>query len=187
MLHGTVYALLFLLVFNDQLVSSKEQYLVRQERKKFVNDTFKINIKASLLFNFIFISTSLLLTVIFQDFEFLIKSKYFIGVIISFVINSVYYVFVGAVFCLIYTILFSKTRALIFTFLSMVVLSAMCLIYKIWTPVNELFIYDLLYYNRLSILDVVFKFIKIIILIVFIHYVTLQIFREKDVLHSEDL
>lgn len=187
MLHGTVYALLFLLVFNDQLVTSKEQYLVRQERKKFLNDTLRINIKVSLLFNLIFISTSAVFIVIFQDFELLIKSNYFIGVLISFVINSVYYVFVGAIFCLIYTILFSKTRALLLTFLSVVVLSVMCLIYKIWTPVNELFIYDSLYYNRLSVLDVVLKFIKIVILIGFIHYVTFQIFREKDVLRSEDL
>lgn len=187
MLHGTVYALLFLLILNDQLVTSKEQYLVRQERKKFLHDTFKINIIVSLLFNFIFISTSLVLTMIFQDFELLIKSKYFIGVLISFVINSVYYVFVGAVFCLIYTILFSKTRALLFSFISMVVLSVMCLIYRIWTPIIELFIYDSLYCNKLSVLDVVFKFVRIVILIGFIHYVTFQIFKEKDVLRSEDL
>lgn len=181
---GTVYTLLYLLLLNEYLPNYNLQYLVRMKRTSFLFYIYKRILCSSLLFVTIFVGVGTLFTTLFINQELLVSSGYYIGVIISFILLELYYFFTGTFFCLLDTFFFSKTKSLIIAFLLLVFLTYLPNFFNIWMPINILVVFDLLFVDKLYVMNVLFEVIKIMLIIFFIWYVTLKVFKDKDVFHE---
>lgn len=185
-LHGTVYPLFYIFMLNEYLPKINVQYLLRMKRTTFIYKSAQKIFLSSLVYTFIFISTETALVTIFVNHQFLIRSNYYFGIILSVLLTVLYYIFVGSLF-LLNTILFSKTKAFIVSFIMLTLFvnyQRILNLPKFWLPVEVIVVFDFLFKNKLHLINVCLDAVKIIVLTAFIYFLAVSIFKDKDVLNE---
>lgn len=187
MLLGTMYPFLFLLLLNQNLNNCNILYLIRMGRNKYLMNTFRAVCQSALSFTFIFTVVQFVFIISFSNFNLLIQANYFYYFMSAYLVYCSFYIMTGLIFVLIKFLLSSQTKALIFTFIIMLTISVIGLVYHRWTPVMELFIYDRLITNSLTISLLFLKIIKFMILSFGIGFISFFIFKEKDITSNESV
>lgn len=183
MLHGTIYALLFLLLLFSSIPNNITQLMVRMSRKKFIKNVITNVILQAFIFVGIFTSINLILTLYFVDVSILVKSRFFIGIIISFVSTILLYILIGTVFSIFFVYSFSEAKSLIFTFIISTILVCGDLILGWKTPFHNTVVYDYLLSSGFNLINFLYICIKNIVLIYCAYYILITIFKEKDIIN----
>lgn len=185
MLHGTIYALLFLLLLFSSIPNNIAQLMVRMSRKKFIKKIIINVIRQSIIFVGIFTSINFILTLYFANISILNKSNFFLGITISFVSTIFLYILIGLLFCLFFILFFSEVKSLIFTFIISTILVCGDLILGWKTPFQESIVFDNLLTSGLNLIEYLYIYIKNIVLIFCAYYLLITIFKEKDIINVE--
>lgn len=79
----------------------------------------------------------------------------------------------------------SNSRAIVGTIVVALVLLCLSRFWHIWTPVSVMDVFDLLFNGALYLEAVCINIFSIVVLIIAIYFITLYLFKDKDVLNEE--
>lgn len=183
--HGTFYTLLFLSLLIQYISEDKVQLLVRIKRKSFLLLNYKRVLFCACCFSVLFSLVNVVFVTVFEDHTLLMDSRFYIGSIISMILYIIFYFFVGSIFLLIETIISSKNMALLATFGLMTVWTFVTRYISIWTPVENLVVFDYLFNNQLDLVKVGIHILELGVVIGAIVTITIINFKDKDVLNEK--
>ncbi|WP_213020412.1 WxPxxD family membrane protein [Siminovitchia terrae] len=184
MLHGTIYALLYLLLLMSNYSHKFDQLIIRIRRKDIIKKMFLKVIYLSILFVGIFTIINVLMISVFSDTSLLIQTGFYLGAFISFISTVFLYSMLGLVFSTFYIITFSETKSLILTFISSTLFVCCDLILGWDTPFSDIVVFDNLFSSSgFNLLKYMFIYFKDLFILACFYFGLVIIFKEKDIIH----
>ena len=183
--HGSIYAMMFVFLLQDVLHNDNIQILIRMKRKTYVSLLYKDVIVTAIGYSAIFLGIMVTLTMLFENKAMIYTLDFLTGAGILFLYVALYYVFVGSWFVFFKLITASNSRAIVGAIVISVGLLCLSRFWHIWTPVSVMDVFDLLFTGKLYLEEVCIKVFSILILIIAIYFITLYLFKDRDVLNEE--
>lgn len=185
MSHGSIYTFLFLVYLFQFVPRMNVSILIRRARKGYLLQIYKKVFQAAVLYSIIFSGVMTIGILLCLKYEFIIASRFFIGIMLFLLVQILYYTFIGSVFVLFQTVLSAGSKAMVPA--SVVSVFFVCLTAQkgIWTPVANLIIFDKLFENTLHVQNVLINAIKVAFLVFVLFFISLTIFKEKDIVNEK--
>lgn len=181
-LHGSIYCAFFLGIVVVNLSSTNTQILTRMKRTAFIRGKIILLAVISgcfvLCFTFIFIINLLR----FYDYSFLEKLNvfylfyWFIPLFISL------YMVIAAIYLLFEVLFDDKMYSYFITLFASTLLVSLSVIYKFWTPFDNMDIFDQFFTGEFNTWSVSLKILQNLVIYTAITYITIQIFKMKDLI-----
>lgn len=184
MLHGTIYALLYLLLLISNYFYTIENLIIRMRRKDIIRKMCLKAIYLSILFVGIFTMINVLMISLLADISLLIQTGFYLGALVSFLSTAFLYSMLGLFFLTYYILTFSEIKSLILTFISSTLLVCCDLILGWDTPFSNIVVYDHLFSSSgLNLLKYLLIYLKDLIILACLYIGLVIIFKEKDIIH----
>lgn len=184
MLHGTIYALLYILLLMSSYFHNLDQLVIRMRRKDIIKNMALNVFLLATLFVGIYIIIHVLMMTIFVDIPLLVEAGFYIGALLSFISTVFLYSMLGLVFFLFYIITFSETKSLIFTSLSSTLLVCCDLILGWNTPFSDIIVYDTLFTSlEINVIKYIIIYLKSFIILICLYIGLVIIFKDRDIIH----
>ncbi len=183
------YMILYLIMVYLFSSNFEEQLLIRLSRKQFLKQQITRIVKITLCFQIMFAVIGLVFLLVFIKSSMFFDINFLIIYTIEFVQEFFYYFLFGNFFSFIYLLIHNKTKTFLITavvsFLQYGIL--VWLGHYLWMPINTIKALDSYYAEgSISIIGLVFDFIKISILLLIIIKFSFQIIKKKDMIKCEE-
>ena len=183
--HGSIYAMLFVMVAQDILPKDSVPMLLRMKRKSYVLLLYKQLLSVAFIFSMVFLGVLIVCTMLFVNGQTIIDTGFLIGAGILLIYLMLYYFFIGSIYCFLKLNLMSNSWAVIGAIGAAIALFCLSDFVNIWTPVSVMDVFDLLFSGGLYLEAVCINIFSIVVLILAIYFITLYLFKDKDILDEE--
>lgn len=184
-LHMTIFTLFICLKLTYQEEINAAYLVSHIGRNKYFQFQCKVLFRSSIEFSLIFISISILFTVISVSPALLLDVHYLFAVAYQLFLCILFYTLQGACFYIFELIFSTKSKAFIGIFVLQVILLALTRFFNIWLPINTFDFYDRIYLKTLSPDYIPFSLIKIVTVLLIILLAASMLVQKKDFLNEE--
>lgn len=184
--HGIVYAGIYIIILNAEMPKMNIQFFVRKKRIFYLLEMYKRIFITSIIFGSVYILVFGLWAMIFEKKQLLLETHFFEVGLLLYIVLILYYIFVGCLYGMIYTIKDVSGIAIVRSLIVNALIFLIGYYNGIWTPVMSLNVYDKFYSNELSLFYIIFNVIKIILLIVGEFIINKIIIESKDIANEKN-
>jgi hypothetical protein len=180
--HGTIYAAIFLLFLSITTPAPQLQYIIKIGREGTAKQYTGYVVKYSSMFAICFMVLSAIYLITIFDLAFLVKNLYFVGWVIELVALWIVYILIGEFYLLSYWISLNKPMSLLLTLLITVILSSTSVVWSYWSPYKMLDIFDRLYSSGLQPIMYLIEMCLSVMICYGLYLAGITILRKRDLL-----